>query len=78
MVQIIIFLIRTRLGLKKGERFQFANQVSDTNRYYFSSTQLMKEVVSKHGCYELPSNIKLNYILSDKCEIVKCETLSWC
>lgn len=75
MTKRIIFLIRRKLGLKKGERFQFANQKSEHDRYYFTSTNLIKECFDprKSSYWERWANVKLNYIVSDKCEIVKCE-----
>ena len=78
MVKVIIFLIRKHLGLKKGERFQFTNQKSTIDRYYFTETQLMKEHHAVNCGYTRPSNIKLNYILSKKCKIQKVEKLNWC
>lgn len=80
MTKLIIFLIRIKLGLKKGERFQFDNQKSDYDRYYFTSTQLMKEQWDPKKCryWERQSNVKLNYILSNRCHIVKYDKLSWC
>jgi hypothetical protein len=78
MTKLIIFLIRTRLGLKKGERFQFANQKSTMNKYYFTDTELRKEHFENLVWRDRPSNVKLNYILSNKCKIVKEEKLSWC
>lgn len=78
MTKLIIFLIRRKLGLKKGEEFQFANQKSKIDRYYFTDTTLMKRHWELNGpCWEKKSNVKLNYILSDGCKIVKCEKLSW-
>lgn len=75
MRRLIMFLIRRKLGLKKGERFQFANQASKQDRYYFTSTHLLKECYdARKGHYwERWANLKLNYILSDQCKIVKCE-----
>lgn len=80
MLRLIMFLIRIKLGLKKGERFQFANQKSEYDRYYFTATNILKENWSfRKGCYYTTlSNIKLNYILSDECKITKCEKLSEC
>ena len=34
MKRLIIFLVRKKLGLKKGEHFRFANQASRYNTYY--------------------------------------------
>lgn len=78
MTRLIIFLIRRKLGLKKGEHFQFANQKSETNRYYFTSTKIMKAVRGKKTVLEYPSSVSLNHLLSDECEIIKCEKSSEC
>ena len=74
MIKFIMFLVRARLGLKKGERFQFANQKSEYDRYYFTSTHLIKECFDERKLvyWERLAHVKLNYILSKKCEIVKC------
>ena len=69
MTKIIIFFIRKKLGLKKYQRFQFANQKSVIDRYYFTDTQLMKEHNESTLGYTRPSNIKLNFIVSDACKI---------
>lgn len=78
MKTLIMFLIRKKLGLKKGERFQFCTQKSTVDRYYFTNDALMKEHFGKDGNYTRPSNIKLNYILSDYCKIKKFEGFNWC
>ena len=71
-------MIRKKLGLKKGERFRFANQKSETNCYYFTETLLMKENwnTAKNYCWTTVSNVSLNHLLSNDCKIVKCEKLS--
>ena len=71
MKRLIIFLIRRRLGLKKNERFRFANQKS-TDIYWFTDTALVKDVCPYLG-YEkvVNSGVKLNYLLSDECKVVK-------
>lgn len=75
MEKRIIALIRKKLGLRKNERFQFANQRSDKNRYYFTDTQLMKENWNAAGNYSWTtlSSVSLNHLISDDCEIVKCK-----
>lgn len=70
MKNLVIWVIRKRLGLKKGERFQFTNQKSALNYYYFTKDTLMKvhfggEVVHR------PSTVSLNFLLSDEVEIVR-------
>lgn len=72
----IVYMIRKKLGLKKGERFQFANQKSETDRYYFTDTAVMKEYSARgKACVRL-SSVSLNHLLSDECTIIKCEKLS--
>lgn len=67
MKRIIIFLIRKRLGLKKGQRFRFSNQREMKDYYYFTEDALMKH------CHffnmTVRSNVSLNWLLDDKCEI---------
>ena len=67
MKRIIIFLIRKRLGLKKGQRFRFSNQREMKDYYYFTEDALMKH------CHffnmTVHSNVSLNWLLDDKCEI---------
>lgn len=67
MRRLIIFLVRKKLGLKKNELFQFKGQSSVINTYYFTSTKIMKN--KKLSVVE--SNVSLNWLLSDECEIVK-------
>lgn len=66
--KIIIKLIMYKLGLKKGECFQFANQHNPKCFYRFESGKLMKYFSVKNKCR---SNVSLNFLLSDECEIVK-------
>ena len=75
MKKLIIFLIWQRLGLKLGERFQFANQnENNENQYYFfTDSALMKIWTSKATGRELISHsgVSLNWLLDDSCEIRK-------
>ena len=69
--KLIVFFLRKKFGLKRFQRFRFANQKSKLNFYYFTSTELLKMDVDN---FELrPSNVRLSYLLSDKCQIVKAE-----
>lgn len=64
--RLIIFLVRTRLGLKKYEHFTFDNQKSDAT-YFFSDACVMKDTrktVRK-------SSVSLNWLLDDGCKITK-------
>lgn len=67
--RLIIFLIRKRLRLGKGQRFKFKNQKTD-NVYYFTADRLVKVT---EGKWALPkkekSLVSLNWIISDDCEV---------
>ena len=45
--KFILFLIRRRLGLKKNERFRFANQRSKLDYYFFTEDTVKKPVTVK-------------------------------
>ena len=66
MKSLVIFLVRKRLGLKKGEEFRFVGQKSK-DIYYFTNSELRKEMFG----HDVKSNVSLNYLLSDECEIKK-------
>ena len=75
MKRLIIFLVRKKLGLKKGEHFRFANQASRYNTYYFTDDAIMKDT-HKFDADLFPtykSSVSLNWLLDDECEIVKVE-----
>lgn len=63
--RLIIFLIRRRLGLKKYQRFRFVNQKSNVDFYYFTETRIEKW----NGFATEKSNVSLNWLLDDECEI---------
>ena len=67
MKRLVIFLIRRKLGLKLYQTFQFKNQRSEDDFYFFSPTEIWKHegAVVKH------SSVSLNWLLSDECEIEK-------
>lgn len=65
---IVIYLIRKRLGLKKFEKFKFSNQKTD-DVYFFGTYKLYKLWFGTE--MKLTSNVSLNWLLSDKCEIEK-------
>ena len=69
MKRLIIFLIRRRLHLRKGERFRFANQKND-NVYYFTADRLVK-IPEDTGWISRreKSLVSLNWLLDDRCEI---------
>lgn len=64
--RFVIFMIRTRLGLKKYQWFKFANQ-RNPGEYYFTSERLMKIV----GGNIEESGASLNWLLDPECEITK-------
>ena len=66
MKRLIIFLIRTRLGLRKGEIFQFTNQKTN-DIYWFSNDALMKE---ERGNIR-KSTTSMNWLLDGECYIRK-------
>ena len=41
IIRVVIFLIRLKLHVRKGERFQFDNQKTDSV-YWFTESSLMK------------------------------------
>ncbi len=63
--RLIIFLIRLKLHLKKGQCFQFTNQKTDSV-YWFTELNLMK---MEHG-YRRRASVSLNWLLDKNCQIV--------
>lgn len=72
ITRIVIFLIRIKLGLKKNQKFQFANQKSAMNVYYFTETHIMKCDYTGRKKEVRPSSVSLTWLLSDECEIKIC------
>lgn len=72
---LILFLIRKRLGLKKLEMFQFANQREKTEWYWFGPTCIYKQYQNTiaNSTHVRPSNVSLNWLLDDRCKIIKKE-----
>ena len=73
MKHLIIFLVRKKLGLKKGEHFRFVNQSSPDNTYYFTDDAVMKHFGRWKGSDDVKSSVSLNWLLDDECKIVKVE-----
>lgn len=73
MKHFIIFLVRKKLGLKKGEHFRFVNQLNPYNTYYFTDDAVMKHFGRLKGSDDVKSSVSLNWLLDDECEIVKVE-----
>lgn len=71
MNRIILFFIRLKLRLKKGECFRFANQKNKNNYYYINSDGIFKVIPLKYNEIVRPANVSLTWLLSWKCEIVK-------
>ena len=69
---IILFFIRLKLGVKKFKKFQFTNQRSEYDVYYFDHFGLNKIEYDKYGmpCFR-PANVSLMWLLNDECEIKK-------
>lgn len=66
MKRLILFLVRKKLGLKKYEPFKFANQKTSAT-YYFTPVEIIKE----HDKIVESSGVSLNWLLDDRCVIVK-------
>lgn len=64
MKRLIVFLIRTRLGLKKHECFQFATQKTNV-LYYFTDEGLLEIAYGNVR----QSDITLNRLLDKNCKI---------
>ena len=73
MKHLIIFLVRKKLGLKKGEHFRFVNQSSLYNTYYFTYDAVMKHFGRWKGSDDVKSSVSLNWLLDDECKIIKVE-----
>ena len=73
MKRFIIFLVRKKLGLKKGEHFPFSNHLNPHNTYYFTDDAVMKPFGRWKGSEDVKSSVGLNWLLDEECEIVKVE-----
>ena len=62
--KLIIFLIRLKLHLKKGQKFQFTNQKTNSV-YWFTEEALMK---IENG-YQYKSSVSLNWLLDKDCQL---------
>ena len=73
---LILFLIRKRLGVKKFEYFQYANQRDTEVWYYFGPTRIVKVYPDPDNeglTHHILSNVSLNWLLDDRCKIIKKE-----
>ena len=69
--RLILFLVRRKLGLKKYEDFRFANQKHPYNYYFVDGDGIWKCEPDINTVRYRLSNVSLNYLLSDQCEVVK-------
>lgn len=69
--RLIIFLVRKKLGLKKYQTFQFKNQKSDIEYYWFNEDTVRK--MCNNGIAE-DSSVSLNWLLSDDCVVIAIDT----
>jgi len=65
-VRLVIFLLRKKLGVKKDQTFQFENQRSEVEYYWFNGTRLAK--VREGGLFEY-AHVSLNWLLDDNCKV---------
>lgn len=63
--ELILFLVRWKLGLKKYEPFLFTNQKTNAI-YYFGDGGIMKV---HHGTIT-KSKVSLNWLLDDECDVI--------
>ena len=70
--RLIIFLIRKKLGLRLYEKFQFENQKSKHDYYFFNETTMFKCHWEEGMKFHLPpreSSVCLNFLLSEECNV---------
>ena len=77
--RLVIFILRCKYGLKRGQCFKFDNQKKDV-LYFFGRDRLWK-MVPENFDYEsiryagpplfAESNVSLNWLLDDRCSIRK-------
>ena len=69
MRRFILFLIRIKLGVKKGQKFRFVNQ-KNKNIYYFTADELIKIPEDKRTVSRAEKSlVSLNWLVSDECEV---------
>jgi hypothetical protein len=72
--RLIILLLCLKLRIKPFDMFQFDNQKSKHDKYYFTKRNLMKlRYDEKKGHYveTVYSNVSLNWLLNSQCKIIK-------
>ena len=76
LTRLIIFLVRMKLGLLPYQTFRFANQKSKLDYYYFEPKRLVKveyhhqDPFYPNGRSYKSSNVSLNWLLNERCNIV--------
>lgn len=72
LTRLILFLIRIKLGVKKYEEFQFTNQRSERDYYYFGKRVFWKVEFDEEGRpHSDHSHVSLNWLLDPECKIRK-------
>lgn len=70
--KLILFLIRVKLGVKKYEKFQFTNQRSERDFYFFNSSACWKVEFDEEGRPSTGlSHVSLSWLLDPDCKIRK-------
>lgn len=71
MNELILFMIRKKLKLKKMQEFCFINKKNNKESYFFSDDAIMKKSLFPNGMpYIRKSSISLNFILSKEAGIL--------
>jgi hypothetical protein len=70
--KLILLLARIKLRVRKYEKFQFTNQRSERDYYFFNSSAFWKVEFDEEGkpSTEL-SHVSLNWLLDPDCKIRK-------
>lgn len=72
LTRFILFLIRLKLGVKKNERFQFTNQRSERDYYFFRDFAFWKVEFDENGVpHSELAGVSLNWLLDPECSIRK-------
>ena len=71
MARLILFLVRRKLGLKKGEAFRFSNQKNKKDEYRITSFGVLKVYTRGLTTRVKMSNVSLNWLLDPDCKIEK-------
>ncbi len=65
MNKLILFLLRKKLHVKKGQNFRYTNQ-KDSCYYYFDDNGIMKS----YGRKPHKSRVSINWLLDDECKVI--------